>query len=377
MSSGGSLELPSGWDKERVNRSLEYHGEISYALTLERTVLESALIPVTAYILISAVECYRRQPEMLRAVAAAKRPQEIGAVGRTVGNQIDAVHLWSLANIFLTGRNVLASAGMIDWEEDLLRCGVMLEFWERAARAYHAGTALQAWDTGGVNRPYSAYVEEIVAGCDPVSDDRRSRIQRLNALLTSYLFLLYFDTRAGYQDTGPYVLPDGRVLLLRAFNKFGVSDFHWSAEVASDLPHSSVLAAFIIDGVRLRVTDWGTSLTEPEDYLPHVQSFGLFDTSGGALTPIGAEGADELAAAVKDAQKKCYRLIAGMENRQKIDAGAYVYFSFIRPFSDEAGCTGDLDWTVPRDSLDLYPILETIERAPDVVREGAYYPLIP
>lgn len=377
MSGLGTLALPAGWDKAAVNRRLDYHGEISYALTVQRTVLESALIPVTAYILISGIECYRRQPEMLQAVAAAKPPEEIGAVGRTIGNQIDAVHLWSLANIFLTGRNVLAAGGMIDWDDDLVRCGIMLEFWERAARAYHAGAARQAWDTGGVNRPYSAYAEEVVAGCEPVTGERRSKIQRLNALLTSYLFLLYFDTRAGYQDTGPYVLPDGRVLLMRAFNKFGVSDFPWSREVASDLPHSDVLAAFVLDGVRLRVTDWGTSMTEPEDYLPHVQSFGLFDISGGGLAPIDAAAAEGLAAAVKDAQKRCYRLIAGMERREKINAGAYVYFSFIRPFADDAGCTGALDWTIPSASLDLYELIEVVERTPEIVRDGPYYPLIP
>jgi len=377
VSNVGDLELPAGWDKETVNRWLEYHGEISYALTVQRTALESALIPVTAYILISGVECYRRQPEMLQAVAAAKAPEQIGAVGRTIGNQIDAVHLWSLANIFLTGRNVLSAIGMIDWDDDLVRCGIMLEFWERAARAYHAGAAWQAWDAGGVNRPYSAYVDEVLAGCEPVTDERRTKIQRLNALLTSYLFLLYFDTRAGYQDTGPYVLPDGRVLLMRAFNKFGASDFAWSADVASDIPHSDVLAAFVLDGTRLRVTDWGTSLTEPEDYLPHVQSFGLFDTSGGALTPIGAGGADDLAAAVKDAQKRCYRLIAGMERREKIDAGAYVYFSFIRPFAEDAGCAGDLDWAIPGASLDLYPLIEVMETTPEITRDGPYYPLIP
>ena len=48
--------------------------------------------------------------------------------------------------------------------------------------------------------------------CRPVDGGRLARVTRLNALLTSYLFLLWFDTRSGYQDTGPYALDDGRVL---------------------------------------------------------------------------------------------------------------------------------------------------------------------
>jgi hypothetical protein len=50
-----------------------------------------------------------------------------------------------------------------------------------------------------------------------------------------------------------------------------------------------------------------------------------------------------------------------MERRAKIDAGTYVYFTFLRPFAELAGV--DLDWTVPRDSLDLYPLLELVDGA--------------
>ena len=50
-----------------------------------------------------------------------------------------------------------------------------------------------------------------------------------------------------------------------------------------------------------------------------------------------------------------------MERRAKIDAGAYVYFTFLRPFAELAGV--ELDWTVPRDSLDLYPLLELVDGA--------------
>ena len=68
---------------------------------------------------------------------------------------------------------------------------------------------------------------------------------------------------------------------------------------------------------------------------------------------------DTLAAAAKSAQKQLYRKIARMERTAKIDAGAYVYFTFLRPFAELAGV--EIDWTVPRDSLDLYPFLQLID----------------
>ena len=127
------------------------------------------------------------------------------------------------------------------------------------------------------------------------------------------------------------------------------------------MPNPDVLAAFVLDGVDLHVTDFGTSVTDPEDYLSHVVEFALFDVSSGAPVPIDDDGIDALAAAAKAAQRQLYRTIAGMERRAKIDAGAYVYFTFLRPFAELAGV--DLDWTVPRDSLDLYPLLELIDGA--------------
>jgi hypothetical protein len=362
-------------DRDEINRWLRYHGEISFALSAERQGLESALIPVSAYILVAALECYRRHPAMMSEIAAAMPPEEIGARGRIPGNQIDGVHLWSIANIGQYGRKMLEPFGLLDPADDLARNAVVKDFWTRAAVAFRADGHLQAWDAGGVVTPYAALVDEILAGTRPLDDAARTRMSRLNATLTSYLFLLYFDTRAGYQDTGPYLLPDGRVLLLRAFSKFGVSDFAWSTEVAAELPYTDVLAAFVLDGVELSVTDFGTSLTKPEDYLPHVEAFALFSTAAGSLAPIGADGADALAAAVKRAQRDLYRLIAGMSRREKIDAGAYVYFSFLRPFAEVGGVADRLDWTVPRDSLDLYPILEQIDESGPLEGDGAtWYP---
>ncbi len=372
----------TGWTRDQTNQWILYHGAIARALTATRTALESALIPVTAYILVSGVECYRRHPEMMRAISAAVPPEELGAAGRRPGNQIDSVHLWSIANIYLVGRQVLAPFGMVVPERDLEDTATALDFWKRAAGEFRGDGHLQAWDAGGVVRPYGHdVVDALVAGTVPVSDDELNRrIRRLNAALTSYLFLLYFDTRAGYQDTGPYELPDGRVLLVRDFSEFGAGHFPWSADVAADLPYSNLTAAFVLDDVRLHITDWGTSIAEPDDYLSRLRGFGLFTPrSDGTLEPVPLELLDDLAASVKDAQRRCYRMIAGMTRNERINAGAYVYFTFLRPFAEQAGVAEQLDWAVPRDSLDLYDGIATLDKMPDVASDDSvpYYTPIP
>ncbi|MGH9013867.1 MAG: hypothetical protein ACRDZ1_08030 [Acidimicrobiia bacterium] len=376
------LGTAAGWGRDETNRWILYHGSIARAMTATRTALESALIPVTAYILISGVECYRRHPELMREIAAAMPLEDIGAAGRMPGNQVDSVHLWSIANIYLVGRQVLAPFGFVVPEQDVERTSTVLDFWKRAAVPWRGDGHLQAWDAGSVVRPYGPdVVEELVAGAVPVTDEEaHARIRKLNAALTSYLFLLYFDTRAGYQDTGPYDLGDGRVLLARDFSEFGVSHFPWSAAVAGDLPYSNLTAAFVLDGVSLRVTDWGTSIAEPEDYLAHLEAFGLFTPHrDGKLEPVPLDELSDLTVAVKAAQNRCYRVIAGMSRRERIDAGAYVYFTFLRPFAEMAGVAGTLDWTVPRDSLDLYDGIATLDKMPDVAADDSipYYTPIP
>jgi hypothetical protein len=369
-------------DKDVVNEWLTYHGRISGAMTAERTALESALIPVTAYIVVACLEAYRRYPTMMTEIAAAMSPADIGATGRRPGSQVDAVHLWSIANLPLVIRTALEPFGLIDPVDDLERLATIFDFWAPAALAFRGDGHHQAWDAGLVVPRYGPEVmDELLAGAVPVGDDEtRRRIAKTNALLTSFLFLLYFDTRAGYQDSGPYPLPDGRTVLVRDFNEFGLGYFPWSREVCGEIPHGNLTCAFVLDDVRVTANDWGTSTTDPVDYFARLGWFGIYDSTAGNLTPVSLDELDELGAIVKRAQSRLYRLIAGMSRKEKIDAGAYVYFTFLRPFALAAGVADDLDWSVPRDSLDLYEAFSLIEGAPDAAPhdpEVPYYALIP
>ena len=378
---GGELERPAGWDRDAVNRMLRYHGEIAHALTVQRTALESALIPVTAYILISGVECYRRHPELMTEIAAAVAPEELGARGRSLGNQIDTVHLWSIANIYLVGRSVLAGGGLIDFEADVTRTASRVRLLEarrgRVPRRRHAAGRRRGRDGHAVRRLRRRVRRRLRTGARRraarAAVATRTRCSRRTSSCST-------STRAPVTRTPVRtVLPDGRVLLLRAFNRFGPSDFSWSHAVAADLPYSTVVAAFVLEGVDLHVTDFGTSVTEPADYLDRLVAFGLFDPFRAARpVPIAEADALALGDAVKAAQRQLYRLIAGMTRHEKLDAGAYVYFSFLRPFAEAAGIADRLDWTVPRDSLDLYPLLELFESTPEITSDAAlYYPPIP
>ncbi len=117
------------------------------------------------------------------------------------------------------------------------------------------------------------------------------------------------------------------------------------------MPYSNLTAALVLDDVRFRVTDFGTSYTTPEDYLDRLVRFGLYttDETTGVLHAVPLDEIDAIVAAVRTAQSAHYRNIAAMDRNEKIRCGAYVYFSFLRPFALVAGIGDELDWTVPRD----------------------------
>lgn len=363
-----------------ANRIIAYHSPISFALTAERTSLESKLIPVSAYVITSCIEAYLRYPAMVEQIEAAMPAEEIGRLARRPGCRVNTVHLWSIPNFWLIGRKVFQSVGWPGTEEPAPAHRV-LSFAERVALEFRADGTRSAWDTGSAPVYPPAVVDTLLAGSSPVTDEQRASIKQLNATLVNYLFLLYFDTRVGAGDTGPYVLPDGRHLLVRDFYQLGPSDFWWS-EVAREVPYRNLTAAMVLDpGARVaRITDFGTTYTDPEDYLDHVVEYGLFTTDGGDLRPVPLEELDGIVTAVRAAQKAHYRNIVAMDRHEKIRCGAYVYFAFLRPFARIAGVEADLDWTVPRDiPPPVYDLVSAMEgdNAPPA-DDGPYYaPLSP
>jgi hypothetical protein len=365
-----------------ANRLIRYHAPISRALTSERTSLESALIPVTAYIVVACAEAFLRYPAMMEQIEEAMPAEEIGRRARRPGCQVDPCYLWSIANFFLLGRKIMA---MVDPSaDDPVRTAQVLDFWERAALAYRGDGTRQAWDTGTSRIYDDATVAALLAGTEAiVDDDHRSQVKRFNATLVNHLFLLYFDTRAGYGDTGPYAVPGaaGQTLLVRDFYRLGEGDFPWSS-VARDVPYHHLTAALVLDGVDSTYTDFGTSNHVPEDYLDRLVRFGLFTTDGlppGELRPVPIDELDPIVAAVRTAQSQHYRNIAAMTRDEKIRAGAIVYFTFLKPFAEEAGIADQLDWTVPRDLPDLaYELFSAIDGdGGGVPDDEAYYDLYP
>jgi len=343
-------------DHRRVDELIAFHSPLAHRLTTERTSYQSQMIPVTSYILVACCEAFLRYPEAMRTIAAAMDPEQIGAAGRRPGSRINTVHLWSIANFHLLGRKVLTQFDPS--LDDLVATLDVLEFWDAAARGFRNDGTRSADETDGTVCVYDDAVIEALAGSvEGVGDDQRPAVRQHLASLVSYLFLLYFDTRVGSGDTGPYDLaelgigPVGHTMIVRDFYQMGRSEFGWS-DVAADVPYQHLVAGLVVRDVDARITDFGTVVTDPEDYLDRLSGISLFTTDGlppGELRPVPLDELAGVAAACRATERTLYRRIARMDTMEMVACGAEVYFTFLRPFAEAAGVADRIDWTVPRD----------------------------
>ena len=368
--------------RDQVNGWLATINPITRQLVAERTGYSSQLIPVTPYVMVSCVEAFLRYPDAVAIITAAMEPEEIGVEARRPGCQANSVFLWGVANFFLIGRNVLRAVdpAVDDGPNALDRAHTVLDFWARTSRAYRGGDHLHAAEVDDRLDVFDEdTVSALVAAAIPVDDGRRDRIRRANATIINHLFLLYFDTRVGHGDTGPYLLADGRKVIIRDYYRLAESDLAWSS-VAGGVPYGNLTAVLVLEpGVEVRITDFGTTVSTPEDYLDHLSGFALFTSDGvrpgQPLTPLSDDEMDAVASTARVAQRHHYRDIAAMGRDQRIASGAYVYFTFLRPFAELAGVADDIDWTCPRDTpADLYPLVTADVETPTSDPDADPYP---
>ena len=248
--------LGAGWDRDRCNEWFRYHSEISYALTMQRTALESALIPVTAYIVVACVECYRRYPEMVQQIADAVPPEELGRAGHELATQIDPVQLWAVPNFTLLGRTVLAGAGLLDAEQEVgqHRAGL------RLLGARRACLPLRRRDASGVGcrrrrdpvpRPRRGHRE----GMPAVARRRRARAdgapQRARHVVPVLAVVRHALGLPGHRSVPPRRRADVAAPVVQPSRRLALPV---EREVSTELPYSDVLAAFVLDDASTSVS---------------------------------------------------------------------------------------------------------------------------
>ena len=136
-------------------------------------------------------------------------------------------------------------------------------------------------------------------------------------------------------DTGPYELPDGRIMIIRDLFT-NEEAFHWS-DVCDyeDVPHCYTLL-LVIDPAKMnldeiRVNDISTTFTRPKNYIEHIVGGAVlvrekWNTPMSEVYQVKIDDLGERLGKIQNATLNLYGKLSRMSRRQLITNGLYVYY---------------------------------------------------
>jgi hypothetical protein len=348
---------------------------------------ESGLIPRQEYEALGCVQVWQRYPDLIRFIteqAGVAGLVEVGGLARReVGTKANMLHMWSVGMALAFGRGITLQLGRVEQHERERDLRDGLQFVRRLYRGLWGGAGQPMFSS---MRNFAApllgqdwttrFQDEVTSIADP---ETRARYQHFSANTELMGFLLHFDNRCGLHDSGPYPTPDGGFMIVR--DHFLSDDLYPWSSFAEGLPHAITQAMFFTPDSPLEVAlhDIGTIFTRPANYLKYMTGMAVYardrwDTPMGEIRRLDDGEIDTIQARCATASDRLYRHIAAMPRRDKIMAGARVYYTdFIAPFARAAGV-----WEKLKTELDFF---EWDRLASDIyydlIAEGGASELVP
>ncbi len=367
-----------------TNNLMQINTDESYWLCVTRTVQESKLFPVPAYMMLSYLMAFYRYPSLLRKIEARMPAEEVGDRARAMGMKIQNPGVsWGLPCFYLLGREWLINLGLLrptDAIEDLVS---VMDFWKRFQLAYHRNDGhLNNWQFGHRSQilperqaqVYHADLWDCEAG-----DELHAAAQGFMASASQYGFLISCESRISLHNHGPYALGDGREMLVRDFMDLAESDFPWLDDVAEGVEFNNLTVPMAVRDCHFYlVDDWGSFEAKPEFSADRLVGVGLYtsDSLSDGMVPVGMASRGELAETfrrldrqVREATNRLWRRIAGWSRDQMMDAGAITYFAICKDLAHVAGVYDPADWMMVDERAERFRPLLNDEYSRDVLGE--------
>lgn len=355
-----------------ANNAIQTIGDDTYWLCVTRTVQESKLFPVPAYMLLSYLMCFYRYPALLRKIEAAMPAEEIGDRARLMGGKFGNLPGWGLACFYLLGREMLLNFGMLRPEDAAEDVVYVLDFWRRFKLS-------QQREDGHVNaREFGQRVQLLperrvqtfAADMLPCSagDRLHTAAHAFLAAVSQYGFMVSCESRVSLNNSGPYRLADDREMIVRDFTDLAQSDYPWLDGVADEVPYNNLTVTMEVkDCYFYLMDDWGSFESRPEFTPDKLVGVGLYtsDVLSEGHIPVGMDSAETLAAtfeslteSIRQATISLWKRVSGWSRDQMMDAGAIVYFSMIKDLAHVAGVYEVEDWMTVDERADRFrPLL--------------------
>lgn len=345
---------------ERLDDLVQHMGRAFKPEMTRRSSFTSELFPMLPYMSLSVIDDFHTYAERVRVIEAAMPAQEIGRRLRTAPGQASPLWIWMAGYHYLCGRECLIKMGRLRRDERTEEIRTVVDFWRRLTLAHRGDGTLDNKDAGFTNRYLSP---DVVAGLAAKSQrldaGGAKALKRLNATVAGYSFLYFTDSRVGIYDSGPYPQPDGRHTIVRDYLSLGESAFAYPWARGLRPPFAGLSLVLTYDPgafAGFEINDWGTTFTEPEQFLAAVTDAAVIGRSADGEERVvePAEWAG-LTTELSKSHMTIYQQFAGMDRRKRIFSATRMYTAGLRPFADLAGVTDRIDWAFSPDTLALYP----------------------
>jgi len=338
-----------------TNNFIQQNADETYWLCATRTVQESKIFPVSAYILFGYLNCFYRYPTLLKKMEANMLAEEIGDRARNQGIKIVA---WTLPCFYLLGREMLINWGVIKPTDAVKDVIYVLDFWKRFQLAWHRNngnlTNRQAGHRGQIMSEQRLQVFHADAFECRLGDPLHTAAQAFMATVAQYGFLVSCECRLTIHNHGPYKISDKREMLVRDFRELSEADYPWLDEIGEEIEFNNLTVAMIVEGCHINLMDdWGSFESEPEMKSEHMVAVGLYaaDYLSDGHIPVGMGSKEELTETfldltekIKSATKRLWEVMSGWTRNQQLDAGALVYYAVVKEMAHIAGTYEMEDW---------------------------------
>ena len=351
-----------------TNNLIQQNGDETYWLCATRTVQESKIFPVSAYILFSYLNCFYRFPTLMKKIESVMSAEEVGDRARIQGGKIFA---WTIPCFYLLGRETLINWGVIkptDAVEDVI---YVMDFWKRFQLSWHRNngniTNQQANHRAQLLPEHTLQVFHADAYPCKIGDKLHTAAQAFMAAVAQYGFLVSCESRLTIHNHGPYKVADNQEMLVRDFRELSQYDFPWLDEVGKDIPFNNISVVIIVENCHINLLDdWGSFESEPELKPEHIVGVGLYtsDNLTEGREPVSMESRQslektflDLTERIKVATNNLWKEMAGWSRDQQLDAGALVYFSCAKELAHIAGVYDVNDWMMIDDRAERFRAL--------------------
>jgi len=346
-----------------INEVITHLSKVFANIVLERSLLESKLFPVNAYISLGFYQTYSELYGVMKQVWDKISPEEMAEKNRGLLSPIQALsisYLWLYYSLARMGKIYNKCEGDPSKEslEKREQWKWMLEKWHSLATTYFSSGKPTVAASGGKNIGLSnEAIEWVKNRIQPVTPEQTTKVRRTIGSVDLYSFIDECEARAKIVNHGPYPMGNGENLVLIEYTN--LHDGHgrlwlpWSATEAK-LPSSTLGIAMTLKDAKTKFNDIGTLTVDPGDYSKLVKGIAAYKRSGEKIVAVELDELPAYAEAADNAQAELYMKFAEMDRKDRLISGATAYWRCFARYTDAVGITEKISWNLAQPVLDEY-----------------------